>query len=119
MIWADPGEDFYKELQKNLKTAAIWIVSGIREKLDTPQEVAGTGVNRRGLDPSKPGEYPKRVSGRLIRSMSWRFESDLVALVGTSLGYGAALELGDRSFILRFMQENEATIGKIIREGKP
>lgn len=122
MDWKDlvsPEEDFEKLLSNNLRAASIWIVSGIREKLDTAQEVAGKGVRRRGLDPSSPGEYPKRVSGRLIRSVSWQFESSLVTMVGTSLGYGAILELTDREFILRFMRENEATIAKIIQTGKP
>jgi hypothetical protein len=111
-----------KELHENLKKAAIWCVSGIREKLNRSQRIRGKGSKRRGVDPSKRGEWPKRVRGNLIRSVTFRFESELVTLIGSSLRYGAVLELSktlDRSFIHRFLIENADKIKHIIQTGKP
>ncbi len=54
--------------------------------------------NSRGTDPSKPGEPPKKVSGRLFRSVSYRVAKDAdgnaVGLVGSNVPYEPRLELG-------------------------
>jgi hypothetical protein len=54
--------------------------------------------------------------------VTFRFESELVTLIGSSLRYGAVLELSktlDRSFIHRFLIENADKIKHIIQTGKP
>ncbi len=116
--------DLEKHFQKQLKAAAIYLVSKIREKIDVAQEVAGKGVRRRGLDPSKPNEPPKRVLGRLLRSISWEFTGDFTAGVGTSLLYGLFLELGTvwtaaRPYIRSTLLEEEAKIAEILSAPLP
>ena len=63
-----------------------------------PQATAGTGRRRRGLNPSKPGEFPKRVTGHLARHI--RFEVATGPRIrlrmrwGTSVPYGRYLDEG-------------------------
>lgn len=116
----DPKSDIDKFFSDRLRKAALYVVGKIRENISRSQPVRGAGLRKRGLDPSRPGEMPKRVSGRLMRSITWNFEDMLVALVGTTLKYGAILEKSlylDREYILRTIREEAKTIQKILQTG--
>ena len=53
------------------------------------------GRSRKGLDPSKPGEPPKKVTGDLRKTIRKEFDSaSMTARVGTNLPYGRYLEMG-------------------------
>jgi len=69
----------------------------IRERLSRSQPTRGVGFRKRGLAPSAPGEYPKKVMGDLRRSINMRMSADrTVCQVGTNVPYGRWLELGTR-----------------------
>lgn len=85
--------------KKNLQKAAIYLTGQCRINCNRPQDYqrvkGAAGVWYRGLDPSAPGEYPKRVIGDLVRSIAnepsldgntWR--------VGTARIVGLYLEFG-------------------------
>ncbi len=56
------------------------------------------GRSRKGLDPSKPGEPPKKVTGSLRLSIRKEFDKASVSgRVGTNVPYGKHLELGTRN----------------------
>lgn len=54
--------------------------------------------NSAGTNPSKPGEPPKKVTGRFFRSVNYRVakdaNGDVVGLVGSDVPYQPRLELG-------------------------
>lgn len=88
-----------------LTRAAITVERRAKELLS----VAGTAVRSRGTRGgrkgsriygavrSKPGEPPRKQTGRLRASVTREIdEGDLTARVGTNVRYGKALELGSR-----------------------
>ena len=87
---------------QRLQGAAMYVRGEARKNISVGQPtrlthpVAG-GSRRVGLEPSAPGEYPKKVTGQLRQSVSWEVdEKRLTARVGTNLDYGMWLELGTR-----------------------
>jgi phage gpG-like protein len=57
---------------------------------------------RKGTQASKPGEYPRHISGHLQRNVAMEFAPELlVARVGTNVPYGKWLELGTRNMAPR------------------
>lgn len=61
---------------------------------DQPRGKTASGM-RTGLDPSKPGTPPKRVTGTLHRSTFWDLDRTRIkGRVGTPLKYGLFLEIG-------------------------
>ena len=73
------------------------------------------------MDPgsrSKPGEFPKADTTRLMKDIFWRMESKTSAIVGTTLDYGLFLETRmDRSFLRRTYREQLPVIRKILLSG--
>jgi phage gpG-like protein len=88
------------EIQKGFVRAGVYYVSQTRGYLNTdqPYKRAKSSGRHRGLAPSKPGEYPRKLSGQLQRSITWAFDpAKLVLTVGSNLaGYPAILQLGSR-----------------------
>ena len=77
---------------------------------------------RVGLDPSKPGEPPKRVEGSLLRSITTQVEvttKRIIGRVGTNISYAPFLELGtsrirQRPFLRPALRKSTPTIKKIL-----
>jgi len=85
-----------------IQLAAAAIQGAAKRGVSRSQPTRGTGLRKRGLDPSRPGEYPKRVTGHLMRNINRTFSaSELVARVGTNVKYGRYLELGTRKMARR------------------
>lgn len=62
------------------------------------------GRSRKGLDPSKPGEPPKKLTGHLRMNIRKEFDPALVegrVGVGTNVPYSKHLELGTRKMAAR------------------
>ena len=126
--WFGEGilSDIELGIEKGVKKATFHLQGKVREKINQQQEIRGTGINRRGLDPSNPGDPPKRVSGQLVRSIANETEGrghETVGRVGTSLPYGRMLEEGtidmsSRPYLRPTLIEEGDTIGKIITGGK-
>jgi len=73
-----------------------------------------------GLNPSKPGEYPKVVSRRLMQSLGWKVKKQgdrAIGRVETDVNYARQLEYGGRSFLRRGIKENLHQIGKAFMRG--
>lgn len=116
--------DLAKQLGDNLEKAAIFYKGKVKEAINRSQDKEGTGLNTRGLDPSQPGEPPKKLTGFLQRSIAHAMSSDRQqAFVGSNLDYSLYLEIGTvkmaaRPFLRRTLAENKDTIAKIIASGK-
>lgn len=69
---------------------------------------------------SKPGEFPKADTTRLMKDIFWESRGEREAIVGTTLDYGAVLELGrlKRSFLQRTLREEQGRIRRILLNGK-
>jgi len=85
-----------------LVLAAKAVQNMAKSRMDRGQPTVGTGLRMRGLKPSLPGKYPKRVTGWLLARVHRTFdEKELVARVGTNVKYGRYLELGTRKMLRR------------------
>lgn len=72
-----------------------------------------------GAHPSKPGEPPRKQTGRLLGSVAWEI-SGLVARVGTNVKYGRWLELATarmaaRPWLRRALKEMLGFIEAVMR----
>jgi hypothetical protein len=88
-----------KELVRNFTKAGVYFVSKVRGYLNTDQPYTRSpGGKHRGLDPSRPGGYPKKLSGQLQRSVTWKVDAGKKVLtVGSNLeGYPSFLITGTR-----------------------
>lgn len=77
---------------------AITVEDQAKRLLNRPQPTRTVRGRQYGLDPSAPGDPPKRVSSRLIKSVTHDKPTieggDVVVRVGTNVVYGRRLELG-------------------------
>ena len=103
-----------KALMSRLNQAAISWVNYLRERVSIPNilmtRVMGRGGRwtkgvehlvakrkNRGKSPSRPGEYPRKLSGHLRRNIVRDSSAeDKAVRVGTNVVYGKHLELGTR-----------------------
>ena len=98
-------------VERRLTLAAMSLQKFIRENLSVDQPKYKPKKHKTrprkgpakyiGLSPSRPGEYPKRLSGQLLRSISWENVGKGVRRVGTNLRYGRWLETGTRKMLRR------------------
>ena len=85
-----------------LELAAMTVERRAKELLSVPGTAFAAGKGQKGkrLDDqvrSKPGEPPRKQTGRLRASVTHEIdEKKMTARVGTNLLYGKALELGTR-----------------------
>ena len=124
------GADFLhlteSELAKNMTKAGIYFTSKVRGYLNVSQPYKRTsGGGHIGLDPSLPGEFPKKLSGQLMRSITWKLDRQKMELtVGTNLkGYPSFLQLGTsimkpRPWLTKSFDLEKDAIGRIIVTGK-
>ena len=117
---------------RRLRAAAITVQNRARVLLS----VAGTGVRTKqgtvaagpgakgkrvyGFDRSKPGEPPRKQTGRLRASVAYEVVG-LVARVGTNVLYGLVLELGlgklrgaARPWLRRALIESQGEVHRIL-----
>lgn len=105
---------------KRVQAAGIQLKNRVREKLSRSQPTIGTGIHKQGLDPSKPGEYPKKVIGHLRRNVADEFDAAaMTSRVGTNVLYGKFLELGTsrmapRPFLTKGLYEFADELGVIV-----
>lgn len=113
----------FAELTKRFTKAGIYYVSKLRGYLNVsqPYKRSRTTGRHRGLSPSRPGQYPKKLSGQLQRSMTWTLDkSKLVLTCGSNLaGYPSFLQTGTRfmrprPWLSLSWQAERGKIGKII-----
>lgn len=90
-------------LEQNMKQAAAFVAGEVIFKLQVRQPVRlvyprdGSAPYQVGLNPSKPGEPPHKISGKLVDSVTSqvvRTGGKIIGLVGTNTPYGRRLELG-------------------------
>ncbi len=136
------GEDarrdvIYDIMKKSMRRAAQH-VRGEAVKLISvgqPTRTSPSGA-RVGLDPSRPGEPPHVLSGRLRASITTETVVDkaarsVIGRVGTDVEYAARLELGfvgtdrlgrtinqrERPFLRRALAESAADVSRYLRTG--
>jgi hypothetical protein len=64
---------------------------------------------------SKPGEFPKADTTRLMKDIFWQMNSANSAMVGTTLDYGLFLETRmNRSFLRRTLNEMLPTVRRML-----
>jgi hypothetical protein len=92
---SDPIQDLEKEVVKALHKAGAMCVSELRTNLNNAQPYQKYGSRFVGLDPSKPGDFPKKLSGQLLKSVAYSVdEQELSVTTGTAIEHGKFLELG-------------------------
>ena len=92
-----------KHLEESFRDCGLTLKDHIQTNLGREQPTAGTGRRKRGLDPSNPGEYPKKVRGHLRKNIASEVQRkpELVMRVGTNVPYGLWLETGTRNMAPR------------------
>lgn len=94
---SDPIEELRKEVNKSLHKAGVLLVSDIRKGLNVAQPYVRRGSAFRGLEPSRPGEYPRKLSGQLLKSVAYVVdEAQMILTVGTNQRHGKFLEFGTK-----------------------
>ena len=86
-------------------------------KLPPGRDALGRFTAGRVANRSKPGESPRADTTRLMKDVFWDMISEHEGMVGTTLDYGAVLELSsrlDRSYLRRTLRENHSTIQRIL-----
>jgi HK97 gp10 family phage protein len=146
--WNDNvAKELGEDLSRNLEAAAIYFKGKVKEAINRSQpykrstntqitthengkvierikrEAENAGIYYYGLDPSEPGQPPKKVTGFLQRSIAHEMSEDKTqAFVGSGLDYAYYLETGTRKMAARpFLQSTllaeQDKIAKIIAEG--
>lgn len=90
------GEERLKELRKEtqlrIARAGMEIVRYATSHM-AGQPTRGKGRNMRGRAPSRPGQFPKRVTQHLARNIGWEvYEDRIGGRWGTNVKYGAIME---------------------------
>jgi len=115
MNWKGPEalKKIQNESVQRLEGACMFIRGKARQNISRAQptrlyhhraaEDGTKGTSYRvGLSPSQPGEYPKKVSGRLRLSVTYEVNDvTMEARVGTNIPYGKMLELGTPRMLAR------------------
>ena len=95
----------------NINAALLYAQGKIITNIGRTQPRVKSGYGYRGLDPSKPGEYPKIVSADLKGSIAIDYDAGTkTGYVGTNIKYGKDLEAktgkGKRPWLRRSLMEN-------------
>ena len=88
------------EIDKRIQRAISIIgVHAKSQLMKQHSKYKGTGLDKRGLTPSKEGEYPRKVTGHLRRSVMWEYDRSIQTGrvgIGKEAEYGKWLELGTK-----------------------
>lgn len=116
------------EFKRNLQKAALYVKGKVKQNINSGQEYVRTkgpnGVYYHGRDPSQPGDYVKRVTGQLVRSIATAPSPDGNSwTVGSNLQYATYIEFGTskaapRKFLRATLEEERDNIIRIIASGK-
>ncbi len=113
-------------LEKNMDVATVFVRDEVKKKLNRGQPTrtlrSGSVI---GLDPSTPGEPPKKITAQLqnaIRTKVVRRKNTIIGLVGTDLKKAKWLEFGTskmkpRPFLRPTLSENRRKIGRVVAQG--
>lgn len=122
------------EAGKRIRAAAIWFSARLKEKMSRGQSTRipkhrkgyRGHLGKIGLDPSKPGEYPKVVYKNEVKSITYNFDDkSATAQVGTSMkGYPGIQELRAntnqrRPWLSNGVRDFLGGIRKILATGRP
>ena len=121
-----------REMHNRLEHCATMVQGHARDLIN----IEGTGIRTRrvrdksgrlrkskklvyGANPSKPGEPPRKQTGRLYASVAWDFKDYLVSRVGTNVPYGKFLEFGTaimaaRPWLHRALREKQRQINELL-----
>ncbi len=112
--------DVEKELHKRLTKIGVYFTSQERGFLNVSQPYKRSGNNYKGLDPSSPGDFPKKLSGQLQKSMTWELnKKELSVTCGSNLKpYPAYLEsstkwMQARPWLTLGFEKTKDQLGKI------
>lgn len=111
------------DLVKGMTKAGIFLTSELRKEVNEGQPRAKSGLRYIGLDPSKPSNPPKKVTGEFQRSITWKLDkANLVLEVGSRLDYAGYLETGTRFMAQRpwlrtTLERNNQKIASLIIGG--
>lgn len=89
--------DVAERLAGNMRLAVVFLQGEVRKSINRGQRTRVSGRSVIGLDPSAPGEPPKRLTGRLIQSIATKVTKSRTMIKGTygsNLAYARRLELG-------------------------
>lgn len=101
--------DTKQKAWKRVMQAASYLKARIQQNVDTATAAAG---------PSRPGEYPHKLTGTLQKSIFLRpRQAELACDVGTKLVYGVHWETTNRPYIRRTLAEQLPQV-KAILEGR-
>lgn len=112
-----------QHLSQNMARATVYLAEQVKRKINRG--------NPRGTSPSRPGEPPKKVSGRLFQSIATAqmdTATSVVGYVGTNVEYARRLEDGfvgtdaagrtvdfaPRPFLKTTLAEERAAIQRIL-----
>lgn len=106
-----------------MQKAAIYFVGKVKKKLSiaAPRKrvIGRSGVMYyRAITKASPGTPPRKLSGRLRSSITWRWSADGKSIeVGTNVFYGQILEEGNHPFLLPTLQEERNRLAEILAGG--
>lgn len=111
--------DINRKMSVRVKLAAQVLRDQVVKNISIPVERAGPGRGSKGrvVRRSTYGEYPRADTTRLMKDIFWQMDGETDAIVGTTLDYGAVLELSnrlDRSYLRRSLRENYGKIRSIL-----
>ncbi len=113
-----------REVGKRIDAAARHLKNSLRISVSGKQKTKGTGSKKRGLNPSRPGEYPKMVTAHFRRTIASEYDRRTkTARVGTNLVYGKHLQLGTsrmaaRPWLTKGIRDNFNSMRQIIFLGR-
>ena len=116
------GDVVKRDLGKSMRGRVMIACQLLRDRivvnLAKPVVKVKSRNGRTRVDPasrSKPGEFPRADTTRLMKDIFWDMQSDTVGRVGTTLDYGLVLETRmDRSFLVRTLKEMSPRIRSIL-----
>ena len=111
-------ENLRRGIQTRIELAAQLLRDQVVQNVSIPV-VRGAG-SRGGKQKarSRPGEFPRADTKRLMRDVFWETERDR-GRVGVTLDYGLFLEINmDRSFLRRTLNDVSGKMGGMIGDGR-
>ena len=116
--------DIQRQLERGLTRAGFHLVGHFRSKLNRSQpylrRATPSGVRFTGLDPSRPGEYPKKLSGQLIKSVAFKVDKPgLTMQAGSAIPWAAWLQTGTsrmrpRPWLTLSWQSEQTALARIV-----